>query len=286
MKAGANKAARKLRAEAHSENNHLGFPQKLPIRHGSTAFVWDALARELLGVCLASLKNLGFSQKRLLELSQMAIVGKGEIPTAGKLFEDVHTLGDLATEWTENPSYVDSTGHPKTLPIRGASPSFEALSKKYFGPRPVEEVLTLADRTRVLELVRHDRVAQFSACVMLAGNPLLQLVRSIHSVRWMLSTAQHNGQPKAATTWPDRQVCGWASEEDFADFIGVMRQPIVNLMEMGNLWLTMRATRKKTAQRTKVLMTGIHAYMFQDKPHKTSRCEGPGRKGRRTPQVN
>jgi hypothetical protein len=221
---------------------------------------------------MATLKQIGFRHGRLSKLCTAAIAGKGEIPTASKLFQDVHTLGDLATEWTENPKYVDATGRPKTLPIEGSSPSFEALSKQYFGQRPFNEVLKLAQETHALELVKPHRVAQFSACVMLTGNPLLQLVRSIHSVRWLLSTAQYNGQTTSSSTWPDRQVCGWASEDDFLDFTKVMRQPIVNLMEMGNRWLATRGVSNDSGQHVGNVMMGIHAYVFQDKSaHKSGR---------------
>ena len=238
----------------------------------SATQVWDALAGELLGVCMATLKQIGFRHGRLSKLCTAAIAGKGEIPTASKLFQDVHTLGDLATEWTENLKYVDATGRPKTLPVAGPSPSFEALSKQYFGQRPFNEVLKLAQETHVLELVKPHRVAQFSACVMLTGNPLLQLVRSIHSIRWLLSTAQYNGQTTSPRTWPDRQVCGWASEDDFLDFTKVMRQPIVNLMEMGNRWLATRGVSNGSGQHVGNVMMGIHAYMFQDKSaHKSGR---------------
>jgi hypothetical protein len=228
--------------------------------------VWDALARELLGVCMATLASYGFNAQRLLKLARNAIGGSGDIPVASKLFQDVHTLGDLATEWTENSSYVDATGRPKVIPIRGREPSFAALVKKHFGPRSLSEVIQLAYETRVMEPVEPHKVAQLGAFVMLIGNPFLQLVRAIHSARWLLDTATYNSRTSNAMTRPDRQVCGYALEDDFPDFIRIVRQPIINIIEMGNRWLTMRAASATTkSRRQKLMMMGVHAYVFQDK---------------------
>ena len=227
--------------------------------------VTDALARELLGVCMATLGRYGVNANRLVELAVGAIDSQGEIPTASKLFQDVDRLGDLANEWTENPAYVDATGRPRTLPIKGAGPTFGNLVRKYFAGRPTNEVLDLGCRTRLLERIGDDRVAQFGGCVMFTGHPMLMLVHAIHSVRWFLATTLSNAgsQPPSTTILPDRRACTAVPEGDLHDFISVMRQPVISLVEMGNRWLSARATMKRPNKGKKIQM-GVHAYLFKD----------------------
>ena len=228
--------------------------------------VTDALARELLGVCMSTLGRYGVGAHRIAELAGAAIASDGEIPTASEMFQDTDRLGDLANQWTESPRYVDASGHPRVLPISGRSPSFASLVQRHFAGRPIEEILELGCRTRVLERIGTDRVAQFGGCVMFTGNPVLMLAHAILSVRWFLSTTLANASPPVPSfkILPDRRACTAVSEEDLPEFINVMRQPIISLVEMGNRWLAARPAVRRGKGKNKKIKMGVHAYVFRD----------------------
>src|SRR5665213_450396 len=121
--------------------------------HEAGQAVMDALARELLGVCMATLGRYGVDARRLAELAGEAIGSRGEIPTASKMFQDTERLGDLANEWTESPQYVDASGRPRVLPITARGLSFTTLVRKHFAGRLAGEILEMGCKTRVLERV-------------------------------------------------------------------------------------------------------------------------------------
>jgi Family of unknown function (DUF6502) len=230
----------------------------------------DALATELLGVCMATLKQYGVHSSRLLALSRRTVVSAGAIPTASKMFQDVDQLSELANEWTENPAYVDSSGHPRILSIAGSAPSFAALVSKFFAGRRPNEILEMGCRTQILERIGKDKVGQFGGCVIFTGNPVLMLVHAIQSVRWFLSTTLANASRNAVgRALPDRKACSLVCEEDLAEFTKAMRQPIINLVEMGNRWLSARSPRGSERPGQRAVRMGVHAYIFRDPAGKT-----------------
>ena len=239
--------------------------------------VLDSLGRELMGVCIAGLRRYGISSRRIAELTRESLASAGEIPTANEMFADVDRLGDLANEWTENPDYVDSSGRPRILPIRGRGRTFATLAHEHFPNRSIDTIIEMGCRTRVLERVSRDKVAQFGGCVIFAGNPMLMLAHAIHSVRWFLTTTLANAaQHGSALALPDRRACAKVPEQHLVEFMSVMREPLINLVEMGNRWLTARAGHHTGSK--KAVTVGIHAYLFKDlEPNKQEKHKSAGR---------
>ena len=223
------------------------------------------LARELLGVCAGMLADYGLSSKELRELTGSTVRPRRDVPTAQRLFRDIAQLSELLNEWADATDYVDESGRPAILEIEGTHRCFSRLVAKYFDSRPVGEVIDLGCKTRVLERVGPNKVAQLSACVVLTGNPTLVLAHAVYSVRSFLATTRHNAMaPAGGCILPDRKAATVLSAEDLPDFVAAMRQPTANLVEMGNRWLTRRAAEKKRTSPRKALI-GIHVYVFQDK---------------------
>ena len=226
----------------------------------------NALAGELLAVCVSVLKGHGLSAHEILHLSRKATKWSDGATATTKLFQDISDLGQMVSEWTENPAYVDSVGRPKVLPIFAGRQSFKSLVRKYFKARSVTEILQLGYRTRVIEPVGSDRVGHLGACVLLTGNPLLLLGHAVRSIRWFLGTARYNAQVQqnVLSTWPERQTFSELSEDQFQEFVKFVREPIINLTEMSNRWLMARTTRQRPHGRTKRIMMGVQAYVFRD----------------------
>lgn len=226
--------------------------------------ILNSLGGELLGVCMAALGEYGIKPAAIAHLAAKAATNGGETPTARALFADVDKLGDLANEWAENPDFLDSTGKPKILPIHGTGVSFAGLVDRFFPGRRLEEIIEMGCRTRVLERVGASKVAQFGGCVIFAGNPTLMLAHAIHSIRWFLTTTLVNaGRKESYSASPDRRACSQVPAELYEEFSKVMRQPLINLVEMGNRWLSARAPAPPEASGKTVAM-GVHAYVFRD----------------------
>jgi hypothetical protein len=226
------------------------------------------MAKELMHLCAKAMHPYGVDPSGLLKSSQRAEILRGaRTLTARKLFEDTFWLSELATEWTENRAYVDTSGHPRVLRIRGKAPSFAALVKKYFGARSVTEIVQLARETHVIEYAGEGKVAQINACVMLTGNPVLLLSRAILCVRWLLSVAERNGlhARSSADSLPERMACRFIPESKIKEYVALMRPQILSVADSANRYLSKHTVRRQPRRRRgRMALVGLHVYVFRD----------------------
>jgi hypothetical protein len=226
----------------------------------------DDLARELLSVCMTALQAYGLDLRRIVELARQAVALKGSTPTMTRVLQDMYWMGELISEWAENPAYLDGEGRPQVIQINGSGISLKGLAQKFFGHRSVQEILELGCQTQVMERVGDKKVALLNDCVMFTGDPFLMLAHSIRSVRRFLSSADYNAWAPIdqANIWPERTAFSAVPEADFPEFIKVMRPQIASLLEMGNRWLASRAAvKQRTGSRRKITM-GIQAFVFRE----------------------
>lgn len=227
----------------------------------------EQLGRELLAVVAAALRPYRFNVARLLRLQAEAPASHGRSPIARKLFQEINSLAALATEWSQSSSYIDASGRPRVLSIRGKAGSFAALAKQYFGKRSVTSVLEFAVETGIAARVGADQVAQVNACVMLTGNRLFLLSRAILSVGWLLGAARANSHAKAKASerWPERQAYAVVPKESFGAFADQMRPQLYNLADVADRWLTRHAVRDQSRLSSRDSgLVGLHTYVFHD----------------------
>ncbi|HTT06782.1 MAG TPA: DUF6502 family protein, partial [Steroidobacteraceae bacterium] len=197
----------------------------------------SSLAKELLGVCFSSLKRQGVSTQELSRLAKEAMKTSVRLSASHALMHDISCLGRLISEWTENPRYIDATGRPRVLTIEGKTHSFSELARKHFVYYDVENVIQFAMKFKALERVDKQSVAHLGSCVLLTGNRMLLLSHAVRTIRWFLATSEYNGKKTQLRPWPERQAFTELPDEKFGEFLQFMREPITNLVDMGNRWL-------------------------------------------------
>lgn len=226
----------------------------------------ETLARELIGVCMATLRTYGLDAARLAELAtQVAMAKVGRIDSATSVLAEAQRLADTANKWVEDASYRDVTGRPTVLPIRGARRSFATLAREFFPRAAVEEVVALGCKAHVLERVGVDKVALLNSTVLFTGNSLPILAYSIRSVRRFLCTADFNRRANSEVPqgWPDRTSFVAVSDDEFREFVNVFRPQISGLIEMSNRWLFQRSALSKRRLRKK-RVAGIQVFVFRE----------------------
>jgi hypothetical protein len=226
----------------------------------------ETLARELLGVCMATLRTYGLRGKQLAALAASAVEGSEHIGNATAVLAEAQRLADTTNKWVEDPAYRDATGRPAVLSIReGAGCSFAALAREFFPRQPVADVVTLACKANVLERVGRDKVALLNSTVLFTGNSLPILAYSIRTVRRFLSTAEFNRRAKSAVNdgCPDRTSFVEVSEEDFQEFVRMIRPQISGLIEMSNRWMFQRSQLSRNRLKKK-RVAGIQVFIFRD----------------------
>jgi hypothetical protein len=227
----------------------------------------DTLARELLGVCMATLKSYGLNSRRLAQLALEATSeSTGRISRATAVLAEAQRLADAASKWVEDPAYRDATGRPAVLSVRdGDSCSFAALAHEFFPEWAVADVLALGCKANVLERIGSHKVALLNSTVLFTGNSLPILAYSIRTVRRFLCTAEFNRRARLAALegWPDRTSFVNVAEDDFREFIRVFRPQISGLIEMSNRWLFQRSRLSRNRHRRKRL-AGLHLFVFRE----------------------
>ena len=226
----------------------------------------EALAQELIDVCIEALKTFGVHDRRLTKLAARKALGASKrTSTATEVLTDADQLGHAISKWAEEPVYRDSTGRPAVLSVRDAGTgSFARLGHEFFPDWNVDRVVTLGCKANVLERVGADKVALLNNCVLYPGNSLLILAFAIRTVRRVLHAADFNRRVTSAIQgWPDRAVWVEVSDDDFRDFVRFIRPQIGGFLEVSHRWLTRRAALSKN-RRKKKRLSGIQIFVFRE----------------------
>ena len=226
----------------------------------------DALAQELIDVCMDGLRAFGLASRRLAKLATQAEAKPSErMSTATEVLTVADQLGQAISKWAEEPAYRDSTGRPAVLSVRDRGHSgFDQLANEFFSGWAVDDVVTLGCKANVLERVGADKVALLNNCVLYPGNSPLILAFAIRTVRRVLRAAEFNRRVTSAIEgWPDRAVWVEVSDDDFRDFVRFIRPQISALLELSHRWLTRRAARPRNRRKRKRL-AGIQIFVFRE----------------------
>ena len=230
--------------------------------------VLEALATELLGVCMATLKTHGLSARKLVELAARASTEEPSRKSAfSAVLAEAECLANLLNKWSENPRYRDATGRPAVLSLgKGAGHSFTALAREFFPTWTVSDVVGFGARTRVIERIGRDKVAMISSTVLFTGNAPLILAHLIRSVRRLLGTGNFNRGAGAALLegLPDRTSIVAVSDEEFAEFVKFIRPQVSDWIEMSNRWLFQRSQSAKNKARNNKREAGLQIFVFRD----------------------
>lgn len=223
----------------------------------------QCLAEEMLSVCLAGLRPFGVNPWAALKAVSSGGPRTGRAELADKIFRDIDLLGRVAQDWAEHPEFVDPSGHPKILPIYGTGATFATLTRRHFGKRSLKQILEFGVRTKVIERVGADKVAQLAACVMLTGNPVLMLAHIVLSMRRLLDVGKRNSLISAESRVPERFAYRLIPRKESERFANVMRPQLINTVEMANR-LLMKYSVRDRPRRAGDELVGVHAYVFRD----------------------
>jgi hypothetical protein len=169
------------------------------------------------------------------------------------------------TLWFSDPAYLDASGNPRPLPVRGAAPSLESLSLRFDPKLDVQEVLRHLRRPSVLRRVgaRHvprDRVLSFRG----SGSPYHS--RSLRTLLAMLSTLEHNSGPRRSTP-------GWFEVFAVNPRIPVSQVPGFDqrLRRRGNGFIVETDADLLSCERARkanepTVCVGVGVYRFEEQP--------------------
>lgn len=204
------------------------------------------------------------------------------VATGSRIQREIREASHILSVWFSDPMYIDHTGAPRKLPLRGAAPSLEALVHR------VDRTLRAMD---VLQYLMKMQVVRRSGTRYVPKTRILSLrgaggpghFRDLRSLLGMLRTLEHNQRPRG-------QVRSWfeffAENPSFplraraAFDIRLDRAAIQFLHALDADMLRCERARKQGEPTTRI---GVGVYRFEDEPEEESarrqvyRTKGRGR---------
>jgi len=221
-----------------------------------------------------------------LEIGRAVLRACRDVPrswarTAKSVVREMDAATHMLTVWFAEPAYLDRSGRPRPLPLRGSGPSLERLAVRVDRSLDAQRVLKHLLDTRALRrvgarYVPRDRLVSFRG----SGGPYHS--RSLRGLLAMLRTLEHNSAPERSTP-------GWFEVyainprfpvKDRADFDQRLRQLGMPFLVKVDADMHRRERRRKKGERT--LPMGVAIYRFEEQPLKPAGV--PRRRKRRRSQ--
>jgi len=227
----------------------------------------EALAAELYAVVVRALTLYGLPIARQRQLLRETFKSTRVNNVSGPLLEQFRNLSDLLTAWLEDLPYIDATGRPRILPIKGRGATFESLARQFLPERPLEEVIALACQTSSVGVLSGGRIAVYGdAMVKCVMSPEATLAQTIAHVIQIISTSQVNmdiarGDPILGRF--ERLVCHMINPEQFHVFKTALRPQLNDLCERADRLLKAHASKNSRKKRDTV-NGGLGVYVFYD----------------------
>ncbi len=120
-------------------------------------------------------------------------VPKSWAPKAVAAQREVDDAAHVLTLWFSDPAYLDPTGNPLPLPLRGATASLETLTRQVDRKLEATEVLRYLLRHGSLRRIGKRYVPRDRMLFLSGGTADFQRLRSLLG---MLRSLEHNRQPK------------------------------------------------------------------------------------------
>ena len=156
----------------------------------------EALVIEIYTVLCRGLTLYGISIRRQRVLFKKARVGTREVTAiSAQLLDQFRSVSELLTVWLQELPYVDATGRPKVLPIRGRGATFESLARQFLPERSIDEVVELACQAGSAGKVSGGRIAVYGTpMINIAENPEAMLAQAICHITNIIQTLEFNGK--------------------------------------------------------------------------------------------
>jgi hypothetical protein len=181
---------------------------------------------------------------------------------------DLAFAGMILDAWHRNRRYVDSSAQPRAIPLRGKTPSVEALIR---AERVAGDPVALVRRLKSLKLIvrcgrsRYKPANRFA--VVAEPNSLVQQ-HAVRSLSTLLKTIKENlaaaqtsrGLIERTAEVPDLPV---EHVEEFRDFVRSQGWALLSTL---NDWLESRRARRKGSHTGKTVGAGVHVFAYLGNP--------------------
>jgi Family of unknown function (DUF6502) len=194
-------------------------------------------------------------------------------PSLRKLGNKIHyasSIGEILSAWRRNPDYVDSDGVPLRLPLSGASPSFEALSRFACPAIGFRQLLDDLKKVRAIAVDRENRVRIVRNSLPVYEDELLAKRHTLACLVGFVKTLKHNLH--SAPTNYDQLFHRIAWNGNFQS-VDVQRLKLClnhrgqNFLESIDNWMTRHSSPSTSSRRKRqTVPVSVGVYLTVDDP--------------------
>lgn len=237
-----------------------------PSRVTSPVNQLELLAMEVYAILCRALTLYGISQARQRALFKKSCAHVGKITAvSAQLLEQFRNVSELLTTWLQELPYVDATGRPKVLPIRGRGATFESLARQFLPKRSLDEVVALACQAGTVDKLSGGRIAIYGdPMINIAENPEATLAQAICHITNIVQTVEFNakrGRKDRSSGRLERIVNAPLTPEQAEIFSKLMRPLLDTLSEHADRILK-KLTRGQTRDKRRLAGGGIGIYVY------------------------
>lgn len=194
----------------------------------------EDLAVELYTLVRLGLHDLGLSPTQQLRALKRSRGLKIPPKVSGPLLRDWGLLGGILLAWSREPEYLDDTGMPRVLAIRGAEGTFESLARRFLPDLKLEELVAMACETAEVVIRPGGRIALLGSIMVSHVKSLERaLAFAVTQIDQLLQTTVHNfvtNRTGRGVGRMQRIVKGVIARSEFEDFMRELRPQIYDLL--------------------------------------------------------
>lgn len=257
----------------------------------SSARLREDLAVELYSTLHRSLQDLGVTAGERGRALRRARLVKEPPRIAGPLLRDTIGVGRILLAWSREAAYLDASGKPRVLAIRGRGATFETLARRFLPDRSLAEALRLARASAEISQRPDGRIALIgSILARLRPEREDYLAHAVRQIGLLLGTLVHNrrlSESKQRTLGRmERIVLGTIGRKQFPAFMRELRPQIYDLLLRVDSAILKHKPRGAPAASTADL-TAVSVGLFvgqQDDLERAGVSSGQERIGKRRPR--
>ncbi len=193
------------------------------------------MAVELYSTVHVALQDLGVTARERDRALRRARSLKRPPRVAGPLLRDSVGVAGILLAWTREAAYLDPSGKPRVLAIRGSGVTFEALARRFLPERSLTEALRRACASAEIVERPGGRIALVgSILARLLPEREDYLAHAVRQVGLLLGTLVHNrglsASKKRTLGRMERIVIGTIARKQFPAFMRELRPQIYDLL--------------------------------------------------------
>lgn len=221
----------------------------------------DDVIKQLLGL----FEHLGVDARRVAARLNDP---KSPATTSKRIYPHVAAIGELLTVWHQDPNFLDDSGHPLPLKMRGTRRSFTSLAKKSVPQVHPQRLLSELERIGAVATDSSNLIRVQRRSLPVFGDRRLAMQHTLTSLHSFIRTLQHNlnSPPSNSNQWFHRvAVNGAFDARDIPALKIRVKRHAQSFLELMDNWMAGRLTTRKRNSKSKASQVAIGVYLSVDR---------------------